>query len=354
MYDQNLALSFVTQYKIIYIYIIEAMDNDTNSTISLDKELRDMMNTNEYTYIKTAVIGVIITLNVIMNSLVIAVIARYPQLREDRTTLFMFSLSVSDLAAGCTFMPISAVLCSRATPEVAYMVGLLPKVHAFTVWWFGFNSMYSLCWLTISKAIVILNPFKVERLLSHKRCYIIIGMNWMIGGLVAVGVFKMDIPWDIARCTYGKSNEYGGMEGYLLHFVFGVALPVSLIVYGTLRIFIVVLRTHRQIVALENSVAIGDNSIRKTSFVTVHAIQSSRNVLVICIVSLLLNTPLLAYGVLDTMTGTPVLHGFSFISAWLFQSNTFVNSLLYLVLFKSVRKRVVHMCCAILVSTHER
>ncbi|KAK2193194.1 hypothetical protein NP493_14g07102 [Ridgeia piscesae] len=186
----------------------------------------------------------------IMNSLVIAVIARYPQLREDRTTLFMFSLSVSDLAAGCTFMPISAVLCSRVTPGVVDTVGLLPKIHAFTMWWFGFNSMYSLCWLTISKAIVILNPFKVERFLTRKRCYIIVGMNWMIGGLLAISVFTRDIPWDIARCTYGRANERGGTEAYLLHFVFGVALPVSLIVYGTLRIFIVVVRTHRQIVAL--------------------------------------------------------------------------------------------------------
>ena len=152
-----------------------------------------MMKTNEYSYIKTAVICVIIILNMIMNSLVIAVIARYPQLREDRTTLFMFSLSVSDLAAGCTFMPISAVLCSRVTPGVVDTVGLLPKIHAFTMWWFGFNSMYSLCWLTISKAIVILNPFKVERFLTRKRCYIIVGMNWMIGGLLAISVFTRDI-----------------------------------------------------------------------------------------------------------------------------------------------------------------
>ena len=90
------------------------MDNNTNSSISFKYKFLDMMNRNEYSYIKTPVICVIIILNVIMNSLVIAVIARYPQLREDRTTLFMFSLSVSDLAVGCTFMPITAALCSGA------------------------------------------------------------------------------------------------------------------------------------------------------------------------------------------------------------------------------------------------
>ena len=126
------------------------MDNSTNSTILFSNEFSDIMNTKDYAGVKSTVISVIIILNIITNSLVIAVIARYPQLREDRTTLFMFSLSVSDLAAGCTFMPISAALCSRATPEVAEMVGLLPKTHAYMMWWFAFNSMHSLCWLTIS------------------------------------------------------------------------------------------------------------------------------------------------------------------------------------------------------------
>ena len=330
------------------------MDNNTNSSISFKQELHDMMNMNEYSYIKTPVICVIIILNVIMNSLVIAVIARYPQLREDRTTLFMFSLSVSDLAAGCTFMPISAALCSRATPEVADMVGLLPKMHAFMMSWLGFNSMYSLCWLTISKAIVILNPFKVERYLTHKRCYFIIAMTWIIGCVLALGNFTMDIPWNTVRCTYGRTDEHSIKVGYLVHFVMGVALPVSVLVYGTLRIFLVVMRTHRQILALENSVAVGENSIGNTGFVTFHAIRSSRNVVVICVVSLILDTPLLVFAVLDTLTGTHVPHVFSFVSAWLFQSNTFMNSLLYLVLFKCVQKKVVHMCRAIVVYIRAR
>ena len=148
-----------------------------------------------------------------MNSLVIAVIARYPQLREDRTTLFMFSLSVSDLTAGCTFMPISAALCSRATPRITDMVGLLPEIHAFMVWLFAFNSMYSLCWLTITKVIVILNPFKVEQFLTHKCCYFIIAMKWIIGCLLALGNFTMAIPWNTVRCTYGRIGRTSTVWG---------------------------------------------------------------------------------------------------------------------------------------------
>ena len=161
--------------------ITGAIDNGTNYTIPFNMEIRDMIHKNEYAYIKTGVICVIIILNVVLNSLVIAVIARYPQLREDRTTLFMFSLSMSDLAAGCTFMPISAALCSGKFQGVANEYSFHPKIHALTMHWFGFNSIHSLCWLTIFKTISILTPFRVEQLLSRKRCYIIFEMIWIVG-----------------------------------------------------------------------------------------------------------------------------------------------------------------------------
>ena len=324
------------------------MDNDTNSTNSFKQEFHDMMNMIEYSYIKTAVICIIIILNVIMNSLVIAVIARYPQLREDRTTLFMFSLSVSDLAAGCTFMLISAALCSRATPEVADMVGLLPKVHAFMTWWFGFTSMYSLCWLTISKVIAITKPFKVEQLLSHKRCYFIIGLNWIIGCVLAALNFIVNVNWNCVMCAHAIPKDRNMKAYYMAYLLVAVALPVSLIIYGTVRISIVVVRTHRKISALEQSVTVGNGSIGNTGFVTVQAMRSSKNVIIICIVSLVLNTLPIAYVVLREITSNHISGAFNFASMWLFECNTFVNSLLYLVLFKSVRQNVVHMLYAFL------
>ena len=329
--------------------MIDVMDNSTNSAILFDNEFSDIMNTKDYAGVKSTVISVIIILNIITNSLVIAVIARYPQLREDRTTFFMFSLSVSDLAAGCTFMPISVALCSRATPEVAEMVGLLPKIHACMMWWFAFNSMHSLCWLTISKAIAILNPFKVEQLLSHKRCYFIIGVFWVIGCVLAtINVTALNvITWNTEVCVYRIPNERTMKAGSMTFFVIAVKLPVSLIIYCTIRIFIVVLRTHRQISVLEQSVTVGNNAFGNNGFITVQAIRSSRNIIIICIVSLLLSTPNLAFAVLDNITKTPFPDMFSFACVWLFESNTFLNSLLYITLFKLVGQNVVHMLYAI-------
>ncbi|KAK2192032.1 hypothetical protein NP493_40g04007 [Ridgeia piscesae] len=107
------------------------------------------MELSEYDNIKSTVITSVIVLNITLNGLAIAVIARYPQLREDRTTLFMFSLAMSDLANGCTAMPISAALCSSATPNVRHETNFLPRINAVFSLWFSVTSMHSLCYLTL-------------------------------------------------------------------------------------------------------------------------------------------------------------------------------------------------------------
>ena len=214
--------------------------------------------------VKPALISGIILMNVIMNSLVITVIARYPELREDRTTLFMLSLSVSDLAAGCTFMPISAALCSSATPHVVEMTGILPKLHPFTLWWFGFNSMYSLCWLTISKAIVVLKPFRFERLLTHRFCRVTILLTWIIGGLLdTTNLHNVSITGNTSMCTYRFPEDQKLETFYMILFVISGVAPAMIIMYGTVRIFVVVMRIHRQICALEQSVTVGNSSNTK-------------------------------------------------------------------------------------------
>jgi len=99
----------------------------------------------------------------------------------------------------------------------------------------------------------------------------------------------------------------------MAYLLVGMALPVSLIICGTARMFIVMVRTHRQISALEHSVGGVNNSIGNTGFVTAQAIGSSKNVMTICIVSLLLNLTPFTYGVLDNITSTPLQYVFNFV-----------------------------------------
>ena len=95
------------------------------------------MTVSDFDDIKTVMISVVIITNITLNLLVIAVIVRYPQLREDRTALFMFSLTLSDLANGITAMPLSATLCYQATQNVGNMTEYLPKIHAALSAWFN-------------------------------------------------------------------------------------------------------------------------------------------------------------------------------------------------------------------------
>jgi len=299
------------------------------------------METSEYSDVKTTVISTVIVMNIITNSLVIAVIARYPQLREDRTTLFMFSLSVSDLAAGCTFMPMSAALCSKATTDSVAKLTFLPKVDAFFVWWFGATSMYSLCWLTVSKAIFILNPLRTEQLLPRRRCYIIIGLIWTICGLFSASHFKVDIRWNVMLCSNRFPKGREGATWLMSGFVVGVVIPGIAIVYSTVRIFIVVVRTHRQISALEQSITV---KMGNAGFVTVQAMRSAKNAIIICVMSVVLNIPILVFFIIRLMTTSYVpSEMFSFAAMWVFESNSFVNSLLYLFLYRSVKRKTAQM-----------
>lgn len=66
------------------------------------------MDTGEYFVAKPAFVSAVIVTNIVLNSIAIDVILKYSQLREDRTTLFMFSLTLSDLSSGCTTVSLVA------------------------------------------------------------------------------------------------------------------------------------------------------------------------------------------------------------------------------------------------------
>ena len=130
---------------------------------------------------------------------------------------------------------------------------------------------------------------------------------------------------------------------YAVYYALGGILPVGVIVYATVRICIVVLRTHRQISAQAQSIVMGSEAVGNPGFVTAQAIRSSRNVLVICSVSFIMNTPIFIFALSRYLTGYEISHPVPCISLWIFESNTFVNGLLYLLMYQSVRQKAVHI-----------
>ena len=294
------------------------------------------MDPSDVHVIKPVMISAVIITNVILNSLVIAVIARYPQLREDRTTLFVFSLTLSDLAVGCTVMPISAAVCSNATPDVRNMTHYLSAIQRFCFIWFSFNSAYSLCWLTVSKMIALLHPFRHEQLFSHRRCYVIIGCVWLTGVLIAAAGNQTFLPWNLVTCIYDASATSGKSVITTITALL-IALPLMVIVYATARIFCVVVRAHLQITAQVNSIGGQVGVIGNYASLTMQSIRSGRNVLFVCLGVLVLTMPSLI--VFLARSKIHVSSSYLFAAIWMTLSNSFVNSLLYLILFRGVRKK---------------
>ena len=295
--------------------------------------------------IKPTIISAVIIMNIIVNTLVIAVIAKFPDLREDRTTLFMFSLSVSDIAAGCISMPISAAVCSSATPTVRHMTRYLPEVQLFFMGCFAFNSLHSLCWMTVCKMVALLKPLRYEQLLTFKRCYGIVVFNWVFGAAVAAAKFNMGASWNMLSCTYALPESSAISVLSILVNGVTVFIPGVVLVYATVRIVVVVVRTHRAISAQVHDIEGGAGN---AALVTLKAIRSAKNVLIICFVSVLLMLPVLTAASLYRLTTDRRLAAtFGFIAMWLFNCNSFMNSFLYLVLFRTVRNKTKRLLTAV-------
>ena len=302
------------------------------------------MDDFEYDDYKPVVISIVIILNVVMNCLVIVVIVRNPALRQDRTTLFVCSLCVSDLASGCTAMPIGAALCSSATQTVRMSTRYLPEIQMFCYWWFGFNSMYSLSWVALSKMFTIWKPLRYEKLLTRRRCYAIIVFNWVIGAALAAAKFSINVTWNTSVCSFRiPADDKQASKLILSTYVVSLIIPEVALIVATAMMFVIVLRAHRQICAQIRSIG-GQGATENTGLVTVQTIRSAKNIIIICVVSIALSAPLFAFAVLrHAIKDYQVSQRYRFIDVWLYNSNTFMNGLLYLVLYRSVRNKIVHI-----------
>ena len=302
------------------------------------------MNTTDFSEIKLLTIGVWTICDVTLNTLVIAVIVRYPQLREDRTNLFMLSVMVSDLIFGLTFMPISAIVCSNTPTQRPTTFVHLPTVHLVFFRLCGFVSLNSLCWVTVCKTVAITRPFLYEQYLGTIRCYVIITTIWFVGVLVAGAAVPFTSEWITTSCV-PKLVARSPLEQLTRHvFIIGVTAPVIVIAYGTARILCVILRTHRQIAAQMQSIGGVHSQSGHAVSPTVRSIRSGRIVLIICTCVVLLMMPAITYDIILSLWGNGgVSHWVDFIVIWCSASNAFVNSLLFICLCGSVRRKTAQM-----------
>ena len=304
------------------------------------------MDINDFDDIKPVIISVVIILNITLNAVVIAVIVRNPQLREDRTTLFMLSLSLSDLANGCTAIPISAVVCSKASPNVRDMVQYLPKINIICSVWFNFNSTHSLCWVTMCKMVAVTKPLHYEQILTRDRCYVIIAGIWVSGAMISTALSPRIVSWNIDICGLPVASKLPAGIATLMIFclVVGLVLPLTGMGYAASRIVCAIARTHRQIAAQSNSIGGHIDFVGNIPSLTSKSIRSGRNVLIICLAYLVLTIPAAVYVVAIIMGKEyDAQSSFKFVGVWTVFCNSLVNKLLYLLIFRYVRSKVINM-----------
>lgn len=127
----------------------------------------------------------------------------------------------------------------------------------------------------------------------------------------------------------------------------GAVLPLGVIVYTSLRIFVVVVRTTRRIAAEGFNIGtvsdtVDSMTVHQTAHpspigVTIRSIRSSRYILAICLFYVFVITYNVAVDAVSSVLKTDKKSMLAFTAIWLFFSNTSVNSFLYICLHRSFR-----------------
>ena len=131
-----------------------------------------------------------------------------------------------------------------------------------------------------------------------------------------------------------------------LTFIICAVTPIILIVYGTTKIFIVIVRTHQQITSQVQSMGGEQGTGEHTTSATLESIRSGRNVntLIICASIVLLLLPTVAYDATTSVTGkTDEVYLIQFFVMWNAPWTTVINSILFVFLYRYIREKTSEM-----------
>ena len=295
--------------------------------------------------LKSAILGVVTILIVPTNGVVIAVIMRYRELWDDRITLFVFALAISHFASGVTFVPLGASICLPSTSSDTIVNKHLPKVHMFFLTLLVAANWCSVTCVTVSQTIIILRPLRCSELLTTNRCYAVLICSWaacLLHAIISVSS-SGGVTWNMEMCTYRLpiNSNFSAVRASIV-LVAAVSM-FCLLVYSSVRIFIIVVRAHTQIAALAQSVG-GPGRSGNAGNVTLKCIRSARNIFIMCVSSVVLTLPLVSFTLVRSFSNSYVDSSwFGFVALTLYDTSTFTNSLVYMLLFRTIRRKTVQM-----------
>ena len=134
----------------------------------------------------------------------------------------------------------------------------------------------------------------------------------------------------VQMCVYTFPPGSGVSPLTLVTHVVGTVIPLTGLVYSTIRIFFIVVRAHSTNPVEVHSV---DGSTGNAARVMMRSIRSAANTLIISFVSLALTVPMIVFlGLRHTGLRATMTRDVKLATRWLFSCNTFLNSLLYVAL----------------------
>ena len=161
--------------------------------------------------------------------------------------------------------------------------------------------------------------------------------------MAAIVTYYVD-SWEGNVCIYRVNIDGGNVGLMLIVVIIGILCPVSGLVLSTTRIFRAILRTHRQITAQVVSIGGENDNVAPVESLTVKSIRSGRNVLIVCLALVVLTIPYFIQAIVTLLGARDSLPSwYRFGATWMFVSNTFINSFIYLVVFRSVRDKIIEM-----------
>ena len=269
--------------------------------------------------------------------LLVVFLIRHKKSREDIVSMMMLPLAVSDLGSGTAVTAACAVFSWIQPAEIPepLIVAEGNAFHAFIA-----CSVWQLAFMLACKCYVIVRPMTYSQVLTRRFSITAIVGIWSVGWLTQIVADLAGVRWvpdlvlhlSIPFGVPAKGRRLRQFETYVLF----VAPSITIIVSYT-RIFMAVRRHH---VAISNVVS---------AFVAdaghhhgwTKSIRSAKSLFIICVGYYVTYLPMLLNNL-----GFVLPTWYWMTSTYLMFSSGIVNSLLYILLYKSTRRDFRQMFCS--------
>jgi len=275
-------------------------------------------------------------------------------LRDDVVFKVMTSMCATGLGIGF-IVPVVAFVMANCAVDYSWLI-------VFQGFVFGvcrMNTLWQLALLAVFKCCVIARPLQYFRLFTERVVNAIIVAIFLVSVLIVLGCFLGGLVWKLDRDVFIVFNSNSTpylVLGFELHLVSTILIMIACY----LKIFLVVRQHLRQIssttVVSPEIVSVSSGSHFKTfhsgtgysqrSTIFASSVRSSKNLFIISFCNLLTYVP----GAL--VSGNSEMPKWMvFIGKWLYLAGAAENSLLYIVLHKTVRRelakvlRLTRNCC---------